>query len=136
MVVGFISDSPSDVTGNSRGNPPACSTPRFTDSASPRRWTLQLTSSLQLLQMPMTGRPRNVSSETPVDFSHERWRNPSRSVRSNHSALRSRPIRSFEGTLLTLCSSSRWWELEGVSYDDCFMEPGLPVRRLHYDPSM
>src|SRR5690242_14559459 len=79
------------MTGNSRGNPPAWSTPRLTASARPRRWTLQLTSSDQLLQIPISGRPRNVSSPTPVDFSHERCRNPSRSRRSSHSELR-RPL--------------------------------------------
>ena len=30
--------------------------------------------------MPITGRPRNASSPTPLDFSHERCRNPSRSA--------------------------------------------------------
>ena len=52
---------------------------------------LQLTSSDQELQMPMTGRPRKLSSVTPVDFSQERCRNPSRSRRSIHSELR-RPL--------------------------------------------
>ena len=91
IVVGFISDSPSDMTGNSSGKPPDWRTPRLTACASPRRCTLQLTSSLHELQIPITGRPRNVSFVTPVDFSHERCKNPSRSVRSNHSALR-RPL--------------------------------------------
>src|SRR3954453_10283861 len=91
MVVGFISDSPSDITGNSSGKPPACSTPRLTDSARPRRWTLQFTSSLQLLQIPISGLPRNAWSVTPLDFSHDRCRKPSRSRRSIHSALRRPP---------------------------------------------
>src|SRR3954447_7689265 len=91
IVVGFISASPSDITGNSRGKPPACSTPRLTASAKPRRWMLQLTSSDQELQMPITGRPRNASSVTPVDFSHERCRKPSRPPRSSQRALRRLP---------------------------------------------
>src|SRR5262245_10740541 len=93
IVVGFISDSPRDITGNSTGNPPACSTPRLTDSASPRRWMLQFTSSDHELQIPITGRPRNVSSVTPVDLSQDRCRKPSRSLRSNHSSLRRPPFR-------------------------------------------
>ena len=38
------------------------STPRFTNSASSRKWPLQGVSSVQVLQMPMTGRPSNMSS--------------------------------------------------------------------------
>jgi hypothetical protein len=33
MVVGFMSTSPSEIVGNSRGKPPALHTPRFTASA-------------------------------------------------------------------------------------------------------
>ena len=62
IAVGFSCVSPSDITGNSSGNPPASSTPRFTNSASSRKWPLQGVSSLQVLQMPMTGRPSNMSS--------------------------------------------------------------------------
>src|SRR5919197_5373090 len=80
------------MTGNSTGKAPAWRTPRFTAWASPRRWTLQLTSSLQLLQMPMTGRPRKAVFVTPVDFSQERCRKPSRSLRSNHSLDRSNSL--------------------------------------------
>src|SRR5262245_58665882 len=112
-----MSDSPSESTGNSTGKPPAWNTPRFTDSASPRRCTLQLTSSLQLLQMPMTGRPRNATSVTPVDLSHERCRNPSRSRRSNHSELRRRPLPRRPGTFLTTGNAGRPHG-EGLSYDD------------------
>ena len=43
------------MVGNSSGNPPAAQTPRFTASATVRRCALQLFSSLQELQMPMTG---------------------------------------------------------------------------------
>ncbi len=57
MVVGRMSASPSDITGNSSGKPPASYTPRFTISASTRKWALQGVSSDQVLQMPMTGRP-------------------------------------------------------------------------------
>ena len=49
--------SPSEMVGNSSGKPPAAQTPRFTASATVRRCALQLFSSLQELQMPMTGLP-------------------------------------------------------------------------------
>ena len=51
--------SPSDITGNSSGKPPASQTPRFTCSARSRKCALQGVSSDQVLQMPMTGRPSN-----------------------------------------------------------------------------
>src|SRR4051812_17519834 len=57
IAVGFISVSPVDITGNSTGNPPASSTPLFTNSASWRKCELQGVSSLQVLQIPMTGLP-------------------------------------------------------------------------------
>src|SRR3954447_7293354 len=79
------------MTGNSRGKPPACSTPRLTDSASPRRCTLQLTSSDHELQMPITGFPRKAESSKPSDLSQERCRKPSRSRGPNHAAERSSP---------------------------------------------
>jgi hypothetical protein len=65
MVVGFIRISPSEITGNSSGKPPALHTPRFTASASWRRWALQLLSSDHELQIPTTGRPSNTASEKP-----------------------------------------------------------------------
>jgi hypothetical protein len=65
MVVGFIRISPSEITGNSSGNPPALHTPRFTASATCRRCALQLLSSDHELQMPMTGRPSNIASLKP-----------------------------------------------------------------------
>src|SRR5215470_10634289 len=105
MVVGFISDSPRDMTGNSTGKPPACRTPRLTASARPRRCTLQLTSSLHELQIPITGRSRKVSFVTPVDFSQERWRKPSRSRRSNHSLDRRRLPLPVPGTLRRVVTS-------------------------------
>src|SRR5438132_9767538 len=107
-----MSDSPSDMTGNSSGKPPACRTPRLTAAASPRRWTLQLTSSLQELQIPITGRPRKASLDTPVDFSHDRWRNPSRSRRSNHSRERRPSVRPYPSPLRIVGISflSRLWK--------------------------
>ena len=48
---------PARSSGTPMGKPPACHTPRLTASATIRRWALQLLSSLQLLAMPITGRP-------------------------------------------------------------------------------
>ena len=67
MVVGFMNGSPSEMVGNSSGSPPACSTPRLTAAASPRKWMLQLTSSLHELQTPITGRPSIASWVIPSD---------------------------------------------------------------------
>ncbi len=61
MAVGRNCVSPKDMTGNSRGNPPASHTPRFTNSAISRKWELQGVSSDQVLQIPITGRPSNKS---------------------------------------------------------------------------
>ena len=72
MVVGRISVSPRDMVGNSSGKPPASHTPRFTASATPRRWALQGVSSDQELQIPITGRPSNRSSGRPWFFIQER----------------------------------------------------------------
>src|SRR5690606_27562769 len=58
MVVGFMMVSPRDITGNSKGTPPASSTPRLTTSATSRKWPLQGVSSDQVLQIPIIGRPR------------------------------------------------------------------------------
>src|SRR5919109_2606367 len=104
------------MTGNSSGKPPAWSTPRLTASASPRRCTLQFTSSDQLLQIPITGRPRKLSSLTPVDFSHERCRNPSRSRRSSHSELR-RPL-AWSYPPLRIVGMCFLSDLGGVLEDD------------------
>ncbi len=60
IAVGRICVSPSDIAGNSSGNPPASHTPRFTCSAISRRWLLHGVSSDQVLQMPITGRPSNA----------------------------------------------------------------------------
>ena len=59
IVVGRISVSPSDITGNSSGKPPASSTPCRTWSARTRKCVLHGVSSDQVLQMPITGRPSN-----------------------------------------------------------------------------
>ena len=40
MVVGCMNISPSEMVGNSSGNPPAAHTPRFTASATLRRWSV------------------------------------------------------------------------------------------------
>src|SRR3989304_2638767 len=87
IVVGFISTSPSEITGNSSGNPPALQTPRLTASATWRRWALQLLSSDQEFAMPTTGRPSKTRSLKPSVLSHERWAKPSRSRRPNQLRL-------------------------------------------------
>src|SRR3990170_5512958 len=87
IVVGFMRISPREITGNSRGKPPALQTPRLTASASWRRWALQLLSSDQELAMPTTGRPSNTRSLKPSVLSHERWAKPSRSRRPNQLRL-------------------------------------------------
>ncbi len=68
IAVGLSSVSPSDMTGNSSGKPPASSTPALTCSAMTRKWVLQGVSSDQVLQMPITGRPSNWSWGTPRFF--------------------------------------------------------------------
>jgi hypothetical protein len=73
IAVGRMFDSPSEVTGNSTGNPPASSTPRLTRSARSRRCALQGVSSDQVLQMPMTGRPSKASSVKPCAFIQDRY---------------------------------------------------------------
>src|ERR1700730_896431 len=88
IVVGFIRISPSEMVGNSSGNPPAESTPRLTASATERRCALQLVSSDQELAMPITGRPSNISSLKPSALIHERWVKPSRSFLPNQLWLR------------------------------------------------
>src|SRR5208337_2941819 len=88
MVVGFISISPSEMVLNSSGNPPDSHTPRFTASATVRRWALQLLSSLQELQMPITGLPSKTRSLNPSERSHARCPNPQRSRLPNQSRLR------------------------------------------------
>src|SRR6185503_10595612 len=68
IAVGRRLDSPSDITGNSTGKPPASSTPRRTLSASARKCALQGVSSDQVLQIPITGRPSKLSVGMPSFF--------------------------------------------------------------------
>src|SRR6478752_6667925 len=68
IAVGLMSVSPSDITGNSTGNPPASETPRFTDSASSLKCALQGVSSLQVLQIPMIGFLLNSNPGIPWFF--------------------------------------------------------------------
>ena len=79
MAVGRICVSGRLMAGNSIGNPPASQTPRFTYSARSRRWCWQVTSSDQVLQMPITGRPSKTWSGRPVPLIQLRWMKPSRS---------------------------------------------------------
>ncbi len=72
MVVGFMNISPSEIVGNSSGTPPAAQTPRFTASATVRRCALQLFSSLQELQMPITGLFWKTSAGNPSARSQAR----------------------------------------------------------------
>ena len=87
MVVGFMNSSPNEIVGNSSGTPPAAHTPRLTASATCRRWMLQCVSSLQELQMPMTGLPEKPAGARPSERKAARRAKPSYSDPSNHSAL-------------------------------------------------
>ena len=89
MAVGRSWVSPNDMTGNSRGKPPASHTPRLANSAISRKCALQGVSSDQVLQMPMMGRPSNRSCGQPWFFIQLRYMKPSRSRRPYHSWLRS-----------------------------------------------
>ena len=89
IVVGFMSGSESEITGNSSGKPPARQTPRLTCSATVRRCALQFVASLQEFAIPMTGRPWKASSVKPSALIHARWRKPLRSVPPNQCWLRS-----------------------------------------------
>src|SRR5919197_3262012 len=88
IVVGFIRFSPSEIVGNSSGSPPASSTPRFTASASERKWRLQFPSSDHELQIPITGRPASALREIPSAWIDERWMKPARSAPPNQRRLR------------------------------------------------
>src|SRR5215471_7344087 len=88
MDVGRSSVSPSAIAGNSSGKPPACQTPRLTDSATRCRCTLHGASSDQVVAMPITGRPSNTSGVKPWLRIHDRWFIPARPVAANHAALR------------------------------------------------
>ena len=89
MVVGFMRISPSEITGNSSGKPPALHTPRLTASATCRRCALQLFSSDHELQMPITGRPSKTASLKPSAFRYARCMKPSRFLGANQLRLRS-----------------------------------------------
>src|SRR5579862_3566334 len=98
MAVGRIRVSPSDVTGNSIGTPPASRTPRRTRSATSRRWPLQGVSSDQVLQMPMTGRvPSNMSAGGPWLRSQLRAILPREPGAANQEPLRSGPLSVSSG---------------------------------------
>src|SRR2546426_11678550 len=97
IVVGSSSISHREMVGNARGHPPADHAPRFTASATCRRWALQLVSSDQELAIPITGRPSKTRSLNPSVLIHERWTKPSRSLRPNQ--LRLLSGRAFMGTL-------------------------------------
>src|SRR5665213_1816082 len=68
MAVGFNNVSPRLIMGNSNGKPPASNTPFLTASAWLRRCALQGVSSLNVLQIPITGRPSNMSLGMPWFF--------------------------------------------------------------------
>lgn len=80
--------SPSVITGNSTGNPPASSTPRLIAAAMDWKCRLQLTSSDQQLQIPITGRPLIAAWPRPSARMEARWMNPPTPSWSNHSLLR------------------------------------------------
>src|SRR5438445_5793185 len=89
IVVGFMRISPSEMVGNSRGNPPADHAPRFTASATCRRWALQWVSSDQELAIPITGRPSKARSLKPSARRYARCISPSRVRGPNQLRLRS-----------------------------------------------
>ena len=89
MAVGRRFDSPLEKTGNSTGKPPASNTPRFTWSASLRKWALQGVSSDHVLQIPMMGLPSNSWSGMPWFFIQLRCMKPFLSAEPNHCAERS-----------------------------------------------
>jgi len=111
IAVGRSCVSPSDITGNSRGNPPASRTPRLTNSASSRKWLLQGVNSDQVLQMPITGRPSNSSCGWPGLPVQLRWTKLSRSCFPNHAWLR----RFWEGVLMKF--SWDFFAREGKGFD-------------------
>src|SRR5947209_20076051 len=103
IAVGRMMASPSEVTGNSTGKPPACQTPRFTCSASSRKCALQGVSSDQVLQMPITGRPSKTSPGSPWLRIQLRCPKPSLSILPNQSAER---YLTFVSALIVLVYSS------------------------------
>src|ERR1041385_8027238 len=89
IAVGRSKTSPSDITGNSSGNPPASHTPFFTQSAISRKCALHGVSSDHVLQIPITGLPLNKSCGQPWFLIQLRYMKPILSCRTNHSWLRS-----------------------------------------------
>src|SRR5258706_11594098 len=106
IAVGRMFVSPSDITGNSSGKPPASQTPRLTCSAIWRKCALQGVSSDQVLQIPITGRPSNTWSGNPWLRIQLRCTKPSLSVFPNHAA--ERYLRFSSGTNLIIPSGERY----------------------------
>src|ERR1700757_1917327 len=88
MAVGRSSVSPGGMAPHSSGNPPACHTPRLTDSATRCRWTLHGASSDQVVAIPIIGRPSNTSGVNPWLLIHPRWFIPDRPAAPNQNELR------------------------------------------------
>ena len=89
MVDGLMKGSPSEIVGNSNGNPPAAQTPLLTASATCRKCALQFASSDYELQIPITGFPSKTLPGKPSARIQERWMRPSLSFLPNHSCERS-----------------------------------------------
>ncbi len=88
IAVGRRLVSPSDITGNSNGTPPASQTPRLTCSASCRKWPLHGVSSDHVLQIPMSGRPSSKIPSGNPRPTQLRWMKPSLSALPNQAAER------------------------------------------------
>src|SRR6185312_6988596 len=76
--------------------------PCLTDSASSRKCALQGVSSLQVLQIPITGFPRNSCAGMPWFFIQERYINPSLPMRPNQLLLLSFIHYFFKSSALML----------------------------------
>ena len=72
-LVGCRNGSPSEITGNTSGRPPAASTPRLVASISSGSVRWQLLKPLPVLVMPTTGRA-SISSPYPIERANERLR--------------------------------------------------------------
>src|ERR1700761_9173042 len=107
MAVGRRSVSPRAIAGNSSGKPPACQTPRLTDSATRCRWTLHGASSDQVVAIPITGRPSNTSDVNPWLRIQDRWFIPARPLAPNQAELRRAPLFVM---YLYLAVGGRLWE--------------------------
>src|SRR5579863_2252363 len=89
MGLGFIYISVVANAGISTGKPPACQTPRLTDSARSRRCRWQGLISLHVLTIAITGRPVKSSRRWPNCFRRERCPKPRSVSGPNHLKLRS-----------------------------------------------